>query len=405
MNLSRNVLLSCEILMAHKLRTLLSMLGIAVGVGAVVLMVAGGKGAEKHILDRIRGLGTNLIIVNAGQTRLIAGRRRQFGTVTTLTPDDAQAIVRNCSATKLAAPTVTKKLATKFESEMANTAVVGTTADAFRIRNIEIAVGRVFSEEEVRGRRRVAVLGQTAAQNLFGEMDPLNLSFRIGRVPFEVIGITVPKGTDANGVDQDDMIIIPLDTAMRRLLNITYVDSFYVQARDGNALADAETQIREVLRERHRLRTAPDDFSIQNQATLLQAEQETSQAMTLLIGGVAGISLAVGGVGILAVMLISVRERIHEIGLRRAVGATRGDIRTQFLIESGLLSGMGGLMGVLLGLVSALLVAKMGYWSVLISWPAIVVALVFSIGLGIIFGSYPAHRAAQLDPITALRSE
>ena len=199
MRSSRNAILSCEILAAHKMRTLLSMLGIVVGVGAVVLMVSAGKGAEKRILDRIRDMGTNLIIVNAGQTRIIAGRQRQMGTVTTLVPDDARAIMRDCPSVRLAAPAAGKKLAARFESENTNTNVVGMTAEGFRIRNIEVASGRSFDPEESRGRRRVAVLGPTVAGNLFGDIDPIGLSFRIGRVPFEAIGVTQPKGIDANG--------------------------------------------------------------------------------------------------------------------------------------------------------------------------------------------------------------
>ncbi len=206
MKLSRNVVLSCEIMAAHKLRTMLSVLGIVVGVGAVVLMVSAGKGAEKRILDRIRDMGTNLIIVNAGQTRIIAGRQRQMATVTTLRPDDAKAIVRDCHSVKLAAAAFSKKLAAQFEAENTNTTIVGMTDDGFRIRNITIDSGRVFHVQENRGRRRVAVLGPTVVRNLFGDTDPIGLLFRISRVPFEVIGVTKPKGIDVNGADQDDLL-------------------------------------------------------------------------------------------------------------------------------------------------------------------------------------------------------
>jgi len=405
MKLSKNIVLSCEIMAANKLRTLLSMLGIVVGVGAVVLMVSASKGAEKRILDRIRDMGTNLIIVNAGQTRIFAGRQRQMTTVTTLVPDDAQAIVKNCPSVRLAAPSNSKKLAVRFESENANTNVVGMTADGFRVRNIEISAGRFFDPEESRGRRRVAVLGPTVIKNLFGNSPPIGLSIRIGRVPFEIIGVTMPKGTDANGTDQDDIIIVPLETAMRRLFNITHIDMIYVQAKNANALGLAESEIREILRQQHRLRAKPDDFTIQNQATLLETERETSHAITLLVGSVSGISLLVGGVGILAVMLISVRERTNEIGLRRAIGAQRRDIRNQFLIESALLAGAGGVIGIAVGIGSTFAVSSLGYWQTIISWPAAGAAFAFSVAVGIIFGIYPAIRAAQLEPIEALRSE
>ena len=405
MKLSRNLALSCELLAAHKLRTLLSVLGIVVGVAAVVLMVSVGRGAEKRILDRIRDMGTNLIVVNAGQTRLVAGRQRQMAAVTTLVPYDAEAIRERCPSVALAAAAVTKKMAARYEGETTNTNVVGMDADGFRIRNVEVASGRVFDAEESRGNRRVAILGSTAASNLFGAADPVGLRFRIGRVPFEIIGVTHPKGVDANGADQDDVIFVPLTAAMRRLLNVTYVDTVYAQARESRLLDRAEAEMRELLRERHRLRDKPDDFTIQNQATLLETERETSRSMTLLVGSVAGISLLVGGVGILAVMLISVRERTREIGLRRAVGAMRRDIRNQFLFESGLLAGAGGMAGVLIGAGGAWAASAFGHWDAVISWPAAGVAFGFSTTLGVVFGLYPALRAARLEPTEALRAE
>lgn len=405
MQAARNIAMSCEILAAHKLRTLLSVTGIVVGIATVVLMVSAGRGAEKKILDRIRQMGTNLIVVNAGQTRIVAGRQRQTSIVTTLEIDDARAVAAECASVKLAAPAVTKKLSTRWEDENANTNVVGITPEGFRVRNIAIAQGRTFDADEDRARRRVAVLGPTAAANLFGRTDPLGLSIRIGRVPFEVIGLTEPKGMDANGVDQDDLILVPLGSAMRRLFNVDHIDTIYVQAESADALDRAESEIRGLLRQRHRLRDKPDDFTIQNQATLLAAEREAAQSMTLLIGSVAAISLAVGGIGILAVMLIAVRERTPEIGLRRALGATRRDIRLQFLLESGLLAGSGGVIGVVAGIGAALAVSQLGYWETIVSWPAVVAGFGFSVAVGLLFGIYPAVRAAALEPIEALRAE
>ena len=405
MKLSRNLALSCEILAAHKLRTLLSVTGIVVGVGTVVLIVSAGQGAEKQILDRIRDMGTNLIVVNAGQTRIIAGRQRQIATVTTLDEDDAEAVARECPSVALAAPATIKKLATRYEAENANTNVVGMTPQGFRIRNITIASGRPFDSEEDRARRRVAILGPTVVKNLFGGADPTGLRIRIGRVPFEVVGVTAPKGMDANGVDQDDLILVPLGTAMRRLFNVAHIQTIYVQTHNVELLDSGEDEIRQLLRQRHRLRDKPDDFTIQNQATLVDTERETTRSMTFLIGSVAGISLLVGGIGILAVMLISVRERTGEIGLRRAVGARRSDIRTQFLLESGLLAGTGGLIGVLAGVGAAFAVSMLGYWETVISWPAALIGFGFSVFVGIVFGIYPAIRAAALEPIEALRAE
>lgn len=405
MKLSKNAVLSLEILAAHKLRTALSVLGIVVGVAAVVVMVSIGKGAEKRILDQIRAMGTNLITVSAGQTRLVAGRQRQMTTVTSLLPADAQAIAQECPSVAAVAPATGKKLATRWETENTNTNVLGMTPEGFAVRDIALATGRLFDDEENRASRRMAVLGPTVVENLFGNSDPIGQTIRIGRVPFEVIGVTRPKGVDPNGLDQDDVIIVPLGAAMRRLTNVIYVQTIYVEAKRGDLLERAEQEIRDVLRRRHRLEGKRDDFTIQNQATLIAGEREMAQSMTLLVGSVAGISLLVGGVGILAVMLISVRERVQEIGLRRAVGACRRDIRNQFLLESAMLAGLGGLTGALVGVAATMAASAVGAWDALISWESAGIAFAFSVSLGIIFGLYPAIRAASLEPIEALRTE
>lgn len=413
------MLLSLEILASHKVRTSLSLTGIVVGVGAVVLMGSIGRGAQQRILGRIRAMGTNLIMVSAGKTQIIAGRQRQMNTVTTLVPDDARELMKQCPSVKLAAAATRKNLAIRWESENAMTSVVGMAADGFRIRNITAASGRLFDSEDGRIRRRVAVVGPTVVQNLFGGADPVGLTIRIGKVPFEVIGVSTPKGTDINGADQDDLILVPLETALRRLLNVAYVQTIYAQTKSPEELSSAEQEIRQTLRQRHRLGDMPgdawtewnkrdgkpDDFTIQNQATLLEAEEETMRSMMLLIGSVASISLLVGIFGIMAVMTISVRERTKEIGLRRAVGASRQDIRNQFLAESAILSTIGGLCGVLAGIGITYAVAALGYWEVIISWPAAAAAIFFSLAAGLLFGIYPAARAAALEPIQALRAE
>lgn len=405
MKLSKNISLSVEILTANPLRTFLSVIGMVVGIASVILMVAAGQGAQKQILDRIRNMGTDLIVVNAGQTQIIAGRQRQMSTVTTLVPADAEAIAEECPSVASVAPFVSKKFTVRWEDEDANTNVVGMAASGFAIRNFAPARGALFTDEESRALKRVAVVGPTVVKNLFGETSPIGLTIRLGRVPFEVVGVLFPKGIDQNGADQDDLIIVPIGTAMRRLLNVTYVQSIYVQAKTTLSMGKAESEIRDLLRTRHRLRESPDDFTIQNQETLLATERETSQSMTILIGSVAGISLLVGGVGILAVMLISIRERRGEIGLRRALGARRPDIRLQFLIESILLAGSGGTIGVIVGVGCAFGLSALGYWETRISWSSTAVALVFSAVLGVFFGIYPASRAASLEPIEALRAE
>lgn len=406
MKLSRNLILSLEILTAHKIRTGLSILGIVVGIAAVVVMVSAGQGAEQKILSHIRNMGSNLIVVSAGQVKIIAGRKRQtIDTVTTLIPDDAIAIMARCPSVALAAPAVSKKMSIRWGSEIANTNIVGMTTEGFDIRNINIAVGRRFLPSEDRARQRVAIIGLTVRNNLFDGEDPIDQRIRIGQVPFEIVGVMSPKGMDITGSDQDDIIIVPLETALRRLMNITYIQTIYVRALDAGLLETAEQEMGQLLRQQHRLKGKRDDFTIQNQVTLLEAERETAAAMTMLIGSIAGISLIVGGVGILAVMLMSVRERTNEIGLRRAVGALRRDIRYQFLIEAALLAGAGGVVGAAIGVGLTSAVSLLGYWHTIISWPAVGAAFAFSIALGIISGIYPAIRAAMLEPIEALRAD
>jgi putative ABC transport system permease protein len=405
-HLSRNALLSCQILAAHKLRTLLSLSGVIVGVGAVILMVSVGRGAERRILDRIRGMGTDLLIVNAAPAQLMIGRQRTVATVTTLAPADAHAIAAECFGVVAAAPAVNKSLVVRWEGNNTATTVTGLAAEGFHIRKIKVSSGRAFDVDEDRTRRRVAVLGPTVVKNIFGGADPVGQQIRIGTVPFEVVGVARARGTDANGADQDDIVLVPLETAMRRLLNIPYIHTIYIQARDSQRLPRLECDVRELLRQRQRLADGrPDTFTIQNQTTLLRTEQETAQSMTLLIGSVAGIALLVGGVGILAVMLISVRERTREIGLRRALGARQLDVQIQFLLEATLLAGTGGILGILAGLVAMRASAALGGWDTVFSWPSAALGFVFSVTVGLVFGLYPALRAARLEPIEALRAE
>jgi putative ABC transport system permease protein len=351
-------------------------------------------------------MGTDLIIVNAAPARLMIGRQRTVATVTTLTPEDARAIADECSFVVATAPAVNKSLVVRWEGNNTTTTVTGMAADGFRIRNIAFGSGRGFDADEDCSRRRVAVLGPTVLKNVFGSADPIGQQIRIGRVPFEVIGVTRARGIDANGADQDDMVLVPLETALRRLLNIPYIHSIYIQARDSQRLLGVERDVRELLRERQRLaESRPDTFTIQNQTTLLKTERETAHSMTLLIGSVAGIALLVGGVGILAVMLIAVRERTREIGLRRAVGARRRDVQIQFLLEAALLAGTGGILGILAGLAATRASAALGTWDTVFSWPSAALGFAFSVTVGVVFGLYPALRAARLEPIAALRSE
>jgi len=407
MNITRSIRISRKQLAAHKLRTALALLGIVIGVSAVIIMVAIGNGAQEEVLSKIEAMGTNLLVVNAGQVQKSAGRAQIRGTVTTLTLSDVDAIVRECSAVKAAAPVQSKKIQVKYGNLSTNTTVVGTTPEFQKVRNFRVATGAFFTEEENLASRRAAVLGQSVVKNLFEGRNPIGETIRIGKVPFDVIGIMESKGVDLNGVDQDDQIFIPIRTALRRVFNLTYISAINIQAVNTEVMERAAAQISELLRDRHRLnkQQKPDDFTIQNQADLLEAQRETTDTFTMLIGSIASISLLVGGIGILAIMLIAIRERTNEIGLRMAVGASRKDIMTQFVLEASILSVGGGLVGIIIGMLGAFSVRIGTSWAVSISPASIALAFGFSLLVGLFFGVYPARRASLLDPIEALRSE
>lgn len=404
MKVSRTVLLSAEILAAHKLRTALSLAGVVIGVASLMMIVGLSKAAEERIVSRIRSMGTNLLVVTAAPARSTAGRQKQVETVTTLVPADARAIAEECSTVANASAAFSRPSQVRWEGIGANTTILAASPEVFTIRNLSIAAGRVFDHDEERVRSRVAVLGSTVVERLFGNQDPRTQSIRIGNLAFEVIGVLVRKGVDAHGTDQDDVVIIPLETGLRRVWNINYIQTVFIQAANGNDLDKTEAEVRSLLRERHRLERKADTFSIQNQTRLLETERAASQSLALLVGGVAGVSLFVGGVGILAVMLMSVRERRREIGVRRAVGARRRDILIQFLLESTGLSAGGGLLGILLGVLGTRGSHVLGLGEALLSWPAAGIGFGVALGVGVAFGLLPAFRAARMDPIEALRS-
>jgi len=407
MKIARSIRISRKQLAAHKPRTALALLGIVIGVSAVIIMVAIGNGAQEEVLSKIEAMGTNLLVVNAGQVQKSAGQQQIRGTVTTLTLADADAIVRECSVVKAAVPVQSKKIQVKHGNLSTNTTVVGTTVEFQEVRNFRVATGIFFTDEENLASRRVAILGQSVVTNLFEGHDPIGETIRIGKVPFEVVGVMEAKGVDLNGFDQDDQIFIPIRTALRRVLNLSYINTINIQTTSAEAMARAVAQITEVLRERHRLNKQRklDDFTIQNQSDLLEAQRETTDTFTMLVGSIAGISLLVGGIGILAIMLIAIRERTNEIGLRMAVGASRKDIVTQFILEASILGVGGGLVGILIGILGAFFVRIGTLWAVSISADSVGLAFVFSLLVGLFFGVYPARKAAMLDPIVALRSE
>ncbi len=406
MNLRKNILISQNILLVHKLRTLLSLSGIIIGICAVIIMVSIGKGTESEIISRITSMGSNLLVVNAGQIKVIAGRARQAKVVTTLKVQDARKIIEQSFNVNYAVPAQNKKMVVKYGNLSTRTNVVGTDADIVKVHNYALARGRFFEEDENKGLRRVAVLGRTVVNNIFGPADPVGQVIRIGRVHFEIIGVLVPKGLDINGADQDDQIIVPLKTALRRLFNLDYINTVYVQAREDQAMEQTELEIRDILRETHHIRSGrADDFTISNQTTVLQAQRESSQTFTFLISSIAAVSLFVGGIGILAVMLISIRERIKEIGIRMAVGAGRSDILLQFLAESLLLSISGGVIGIISGSIIALSISFFAGWPFILPLNVVVLSFLSTVVMGICFGGYPARKAASMDPIKALQFE
>jgi len=391
---------------AHKLRALLAIVGIVVGVAAVIVMLAVGEGAKREVLGKIQGLGTNILIVSAGQLKNVAGRPQLVGNVTTLDLRDTRAISEECPAVARVAPIQSRKLAVKFGTGTTNTSVVGTSADFPAVREFRTIVGRFFDADEVQGAQRVAVVGQTVLTNLGVARNLMGETLRINNVPFEVIGVLEPKGVNYAGIDEDDQVLIPISTALRRLFNLTFLSSLYIQAKDERAMGTAARQVAQLLRERHRIKAGqPEDFTLQTQTEILDAARETSQTFSLLLASIAGVSLFVGGIGILAMMVISVRERTREIGVRRAVGARRRDILLQFILEATTLSLAGGLVGSLVGIAGGVLFARATGWPTVISPVAILMAFGVSAAIGIFFGAYPARRAARLDPIVALRAE
>lgn len=402
MNWLANSALSVAVLASHRLRTVLSLTGIVIGVASVIIMLAVGMGAERKIVERIESMGTNLIVVTAEQTRLSGGKMRRIGSAKTLKKEDVRAIVAQCPSVRRAAGSVKRSIILRYQGNTVKTTLVGLQPEGFAICRLIPDQGGIYSEAEERSRRRVAVFAPTAARNAFGGTNPIGQAVRLGRQPFRVIGLTAPKGTDLNGTDQDDRVFVPLRTAMRRLVNVDYMDTIFVQAVDGVSLPLAEAEIRAVLHKRHRLGERADDFSVYNQLDLIRLQKETARSLTLLIGSVAALAWLVGGVGILAVMLMSVRERRSEIGLRRALGAQARDVRYQFVFEAVLLASSGALSGLTVGLLGVWVTHMIGWGPVLIPWTAVLVALGASVLLGLLCGVYPALKASQLNPVEAL---
>ncbi|MBI4964767.1 MAG: ABC transporter permease [Desulfomonile tiedjei] len=401
----RGFRIAIKSLTSHPLRVALAVLAIMIGVASVIVMVGIGRGAEDEVRRKIEGMGTNLIVVSAGQSRSVKGQVGQLGIMTTLTLKDASAIAEECPSVKRVAPAYSKKLSVKFENVSYSTRIVGTMPLVQAVRNISVESGAFFDEDENRLMAPVAIVGPTVVQTLFSGRNPVGESIRIGKVLFKVIGVTVPKGA-VSGEDEDDQILVPLRTAMNKLMNVTYLSNIFVEAAGFDSIHKAEAEIRSLLRDRHRLRASTvDDFTIQNQADVIEAQSSVARTFSLLVASIAVISLIIGGVGILGVMLLSIRERVSEIGIRRAVGAKRTDILVQFLVESSFLGVVGGFAGLIVGIGGAAGVRQFSGMPVTLAPDYIVLSLVFSVVTGLIFGIYPSWKAARLDPIEALNTK
>lgn len=393
-------------LKTNKTRTFLASFGIMIGIAAVIIMVAIGKGSQEEVMQVISGMGENLITVNAGEMKRRGGRLRLTGNVTTLTPRDAKKLLQEVDDLEKVAPFESRSMKVKFGNFTAETPVSGSTQDYLSIRGYEVAAGEFFTEKDVQLSKRVAVIGKTTVGNIFGEEDPLGKTIRINAVPFQVIGVFAPKGLDTDGRDQDDILLIPLTTLLRRIINQTFISTIYAKAVSRQKMDQAIAGIREALRERHKLNDdAGDDFTIISQLDIEDLKRETTELFTRLIVSIAAISLVVGGIGILAVMLISVKERTREIGIRRAVGAAKGDIIQQFLLESAVIGVLGGVIGVGFGVGITLGVNRWGPWSLILDGPSIVMASAVCLGIALVFGIFPAIKASRLDPMTALTVE
>jgi putative ABC transport system permease protein len=397
-------------LRVNKLRSALTMLGIVIGVGAVITMVAVGAGAQARVAEQIQSLGSNMIIVLSGSV-LAGGVRMGSGSQLTITEDDAWAIQREIPAVAAAAPTSRGGAQVVYGNLNWATGIQGVTLEFFTAREWDVVDGRLFSQEEIDGAGKVALLGQTVSGNLFGDGEPLGQVIRIKNVPFTVIGLLERKGQTTFGQDQDDTVLIPLSTAKKKVLgasqaNARSVGSIAVKVHEARAMPEAEQEIRGLLRQRHRLQPfQDDDFNIRNLTEVLQSQEASSRVLTLLLAAIASVSLLVGGIGIMNIMLVSVTERTREIGLRMAVGARGRDILLQFLVEAVTLSLIGGVVGITMGLAGSYAIAYFARWRTLVSPEAVVVAFGFAAAVGVFFGFYPARKAAALNPIDALRYE
>jgi len=389
----------------NKMRSFLTALGIIIGVGAVIAMISIGEGAKNAVEERFTSMGTNLLFVRPGSLSF-RGRQSGAGSYNTLTPEDAQALMEKCNAVQYVSPNVSGRVQTVYRNKNWNTSIQGVSEKFTDIRKWVVEEGVFFDENMVKVGAKVCVLGSDVKQNLFEDEDAIGQIIRIKKIPFRVIGVLEAKGESGGWFNQDDMIAMPYTTAQRRLLGIDYIQSIDVSATSTENTAKAVAQIEEVLRIRHKIAPgAEDDFNVRNWSEMAESASESMRILTYLLGGIAAVSLLVGGIGIMNIMLVSVTERIREIGIRMSVGAREKDILLQFLTEAVVLSVLGGVLGIGVGIATSRLISHFAGWTTLISLGSIALAFLFAGSVGIFFGFYPASKASKLDPIEALRYE
>lgn len=400
-----SVSIAIAALLSNKLRSILTMLGIIIGVGAVIVMISIGMGVRQKVTNSIASLGSNMLIVTPGSANK-GGVRSAAGSNQSLKLDDAEAIQKRIKDIDYVAPTVNSSYQVVYGNQNWNTSVYGVTPDYMKIRSLTVASGSFITNADDNSRNRVAVIGSTVATNLFGTKNPVGSNIRIHNQPFKVIGVLESKGQSSMGSDQDDVVLVPLKTAQERLMGITYIRSINIQVTNTNDMDAVQEQVETLLRQRHHIRTGEDDdFNVRNLTSIMETMSSTTTMLTLFLGSIAAISLLVGGIGIMNIMMVSVTERTREIGIRKALGATFKDIMTQFLIESVVIGVAGGLLGVFFGVSISLLISHFSTFTTYITAAPIILSFTFSVGTGLFFGIYPAKKAARLDPIEALRYE
>ena len=401
-----SILIALEGLKSNKLRSILTMLGIIIGVGAVIAMVSIGLGVQQKVQNSIASLGSNLLIVMPGSNAPPGTVRLAAGSNITLTNQDAKAISKQVAGISYVLPAVSSQYQVIYGNQNWKTSVQGTTPDFLTVRNYGVSAGSFFSHSDDTSRARVAVLGQTVATNLFGAASPVGKTIRINQAPFRVVGVLSTKGQSSMGQDQDDLVLIPLSTAQDRLMGITYLNNISIQAKNADVINKVQEDVTTLLRSRHHLAAGVEnDFTVRNMTALMATMTETTGTITVLLGNIAAISLLVGGIGIMNIMLVSVTERTREIGIRKALGATFRNVLLQFIIEAVAISVAGGLFGIAVGIIGARVISWVAGWNTIVAWWAIVGAFGVSVLIGLFFGVYPARKAALLDPIEALRYE